>query len=105
METRGTMMRQIAIMQVSAEEAEAMNRLDTIWAMTMDRSHVNVLLYPIDIQVDDIEEIWPRKYIDTSEFSTYTCEDGSQWLISEDVTIEDIDAFFKTYLHEEAEAA
>lgn len=105
MDMRGTTMKQIAIMQVSAEEAEVMNRLDTIWAMTMDKSHKNVLLYPIDIQVDDVEELWPRKYIDTAEFTAFTCEDGSEWLISQDLGIEDVDAFFKIYLHEEEEAA
>jgi len=105
MDTRGTTMRQIAVMQVMPEEAEVMNRLDTVWAMTMDVKHYNVLLYPIDIQVDDVEEIWPRKYIDERDFSRFTCEDGSEWLISENVGIEDVDAFFQTYLHREEAAA
>ncbi len=101
METRGNTMCQIAIMQVAPEEAETMNRLSTIWAMTMNKSHKNVLLYPIDIQVDDVEELWPRKYIDTSMFNEFTCEDGSEWLVSQDVSIDDINAFFTLYLHEE----
>lgn len=101
MDTRNTTMRQIAFMQVMPEEAEVMNRLNTVWAQTMDRDHDNVLAYPIDIMVEEIEEIWPRKYIDKSQFSSYTCEDGTQWLISENVAIDDVDAFFKTYLHDE----
>lgn len=105
METRKTTMRRIALMQVSPEEAEVMDRLDTVWAQTMDLKHENVLAYPIDIIVEDVEELWPRKYIDRSQFSGYTCEDGSQWLISENVSIEDVNAFFKTYLHEEEAVA
>jgi len=105
MDTRGTTMRQIAIMQVMPEEAEVMNRLNTMWAMTMDIKHQNVLAYPIDVVVEDVDEVWPRKYIDSADFSSYTCEDGSEWLISSSLGIDDINAFFKTYLREEEAAA
>lgn len=105
METRRTTIRQIAIMQVAPDEAEAMSRLNTVWAMTMDIEHKNVLLYPLDILVDDAEEIWPRKYIDTADFTEHRCADGSEWLIASEVSADDVDAFFRTYLRGEETAA
>jgi len=99
-------MRKVALMQCGPDEMEAMGRLDTVWAQTMDLKHENVLAYPIDIVVEHVEELYPQKYINRDDFITYTAENGSPWLISKDLHIEDIDAFFQLYLHlEEAEAA
>lgn len=99
MDTRGTSFRQVALMSVGADETDKLDRLNTLWAMTMDNSHNNVLAYPEDIIVDRVEELYPRKYINTSEFFHYVSEDGMPWLISESLHIEDIDAFFQMYMH------
>lgn len=101
----GKTMHRVAKMQVSPEEEFAMNELDSIWVMTMD-THENVLAYPIDVMIDKVEELWPEKYIDVSDFRSYEAEDGSQWLMSKRLSIRDIDAFFTLYLHyDEVEVA
>lgn len=101
----GMTMRRVAKMQVSPEEMDAMNALDSIWVMTMD-THENVLAYPVDVMIDKVEELWPEKYINESDFRTYEAEDGSQWLMSKRLSIRDIDAFFTLYLHhDEVEVA
>lgn len=106
MNTRGTDMRQIALMTVGCDEVDQMCRLNTLWAMTMDLQHDNVLAYPEDVIVEKLDEIYPRKYINLNDFSRYESEDGAPWLISKSLHIEDIDAFFRLYLHlDEQEAA
>lgn len=99
MNTRGTSMRQVALMNFGADEVEAMARLNTVWVQTMDLKHENALLYPVDIVVEHVGEVYPIKYIDKDDFVTYEAENGSEWLISKSLHIDDIDAFFKQYLH------
>jgi len=99
MNTRGTSMRQVALMSFGADEVEAMESLNTLWVQTMDLKHENALVYPLDIMVEHIGELYPIKYIDKDNFSTYEAENGSEWLISKSLHINDIDAFFKVYLH------
>lgn len=105
METRGTTMRKIALMDVGPDEVEAMQGLDTVWAQTMDMQHENILAYPIDIMVEHVEELYPLKYIDRSDFMPYEAENGSHWLISNSLNVADIDSFFRLYLHLEEEVA
>lgn len=99
MNTRGTSMRQVALMSFGADEVEAMANLNTIWVQTMDLKHENALVYPLDIMIEHIGEVYPIKYIDKDDFVTYEAENGSEWLISKSLHIDDIDAFFKLYLH------
>ncbi|MDD3595823.1 MAG: hypothetical protein AB7U44_06945 [Sulfuricurvum sp.] len=106
MNTRGTTMRQVALMSFGPDEADAMAELDTLWVQTMDLKHENALVYPLDIMVEHIGEIYPMKYIDTENCIRYEAENGSQWLISKSLQIDDVDAFFQLYLHlDEEEAA
>ncbi len=99
MNTRGTSMRQVALMSFGSDEVEAMESLNTLWVQTMDLKHDNALVYPLDIMVEHIGELYPVKYIDKDNFITYEAENGSEWLISKSLHINDIDAFFKVYLH------
>jgi hypothetical protein len=99
MNTRGTSMRQVALMSFGADEVDVMGSLNTLWVQTMDLKHDNVLLYPIDIMVEDIGELYPMKYIDKDNFISYEAENGSPCLISRALQIDDIDAFFQVYLH------
>jgi len=99
MNTRGTSMRQVALMSFGSDEVEAMESLNTLWVQTMDLKHENALVYPLDIMVEHIGEVYPIKYIDKDDFVTYEAENGSEWLISKSLHINDIDAFFKLYLH------
>lgn len=92
-------MRQVALMNFGADEVEAMESLNTLWVQTMDLKHENALVYPLDIMVEHIGELYPIKYIDKNNFSAYEAENGSEWLISKSLHINDIDAFFKVYLH------
>lgn len=106
MDTRGTTMRQVAMMQFAPDEIEAMASLNTVWVQTMDLKHDNVLAYPVDIMVENVSELYPRKYIDKEEYFPYTCENGGTWLISQNIQAGDLDAFFQQYLHlDEVEAA
>ncbi|MGD9969546.1 MAG: hypothetical protein AB7S65_03765 [Sulfuricurvum sp.] len=106
MNTRGTSIRQVAMMNVVGDEIDKMSDLNTVWAMTMDREHNNVLAYPEDIMVDKIEEIYPPKYVDLNDFNRYVSEDGAPWLIAKSLHISDLDLFFQYYLHlDEADAA
>lgn len=99
MNTRGTEMRQIALMTVGCDEVEQMCRLNTVWGMTMDTQHDNVLAYPEDIMVEKLDEVYPNKYINLNDFTPYISEDNAPWLISKSLHIDDIDAFFQLYLH------
>ena len=99
MNTRGTSIRQVALMSFGSDEVEAMESLNTLWVQTMDLKHDNALVYPLDIMVEHIGELYPVKYIDKDNFITYEAENGSEWLISKSLHINDIDAFFKVYLH------
>ncbi len=105
MQTRGTGMRQVALMQFGPDEIDAMERLNTVWVQTMDLRHDNVLLYPIDIVVDDIRELYPKKYINADDFIEYEAENGGHWLISKSLRADDVDAFFHLYLHLDETAA
>lgn len=99
MKTKGTTFREISIMNFSADEAKIMAKLDAIWVQTMDLKHDNMLVYPIDIMVEDVGEIFPRKYVNSEDFFEFKCENGSSWLISTSVEIKDMDLFFRNYLH------
>ncbi len=104
LDIRGTSLRQVALMNVADDEIEVMGRLNTVWAMTMDITHDNVLAYPEDIMVEKVEELYPVKYIDLANFTPYISEDGGHWLISNMLHIEDVDAFFTCYLHPQEHA-
>lgn len=106
MDTKGTTMRQVALMQFAADEAVEMGKLNAVWIQTMDLKHEDMLAYPLDIMVEDVKDICQRKYVDREDFFPYEAENGSHWLISNSMQIEDLDAFFKCYFHEdEVEAA
>lgn len=104
MDTRGTSMRPVAIMQYAQDEAEDMFELNALWVQTMDLKHDNVLAYPLDIMVEHVNEVCQRKYIDEEDFFTYEAENHSHWLISKNLHIDDMDAFFKVYFHEQEAA-
>jgi len=99
MKTKGTSLREVSMMHYAADEEKVMSELNAKWALTMDLNHENMLLYPIDIMVEKVEEIYPRKFVDKEDFFEYKAENGSKWLISNSLTVEDIDKFFRNYLH------
>lgn len=99
MDIRGTNYRQVAHMQFAADEAERMSMLDTFWIQTMDLKHQNLLAYQLDIMVEEIGEVCQRKYVDITDFFPYTAENGSEWMISKNLQIQDLDEFFKMYLY------
>lgn len=99
MQTKGTTLREVSIMNFSADEAKVMATLDAVWVQTMDLKHDNMLVYPIDIIVEDVGEVCPRKYINSEDFFDYKCENGSSWLISTSIELKDMDLFFRNYLH------
>ena len=101
MDIRGTSYRQVAIMQFVGEEAQRMSELEVFWVLTMDLKHQNLLAYQLDIMVEEIADICQRKYVDIEDFFPYVAENGSQWMVSKNMQIQDLDLFFKTYLHEE----
>lgn len=108
MDIRGTSYRQVAHMQFAADEAEKMSQLETFWVQTMDLKHQNLLAYQLDIMVEEIAEVCQRKYVDINDFFPYKAENGSEWMISKNLQLQDLDEFFKVYLHldeEEMEAA
>lgn len=104
MQTRGTTFSKVAVMSFSPDETESMNQLSTIWVQSMDQ-HQNILAYPIDIMVEQVEELYPLKYVDLEPLLPYTAENGSKWLLSPSLTAIDIDRFFSAYLHLEEDAA
>ncbi len=91
--------RKVALMEFDACESAVMDKLNTLWVQTRDLDHFNVLVYPIDIMIEKVEELYPEKYINMDDFYHYTCENGSQWLISQSVNLDDIDKFYQAYLH------
>ena len=99
-------MRKVAYMKFGPDEVEAMERLSTLWMQTIDKKHDNVLAYPIDVMVEDVEEYCPIKYINLDDYEPYVAENGSPWLLSKTLHADDIDAFFHLYLHlDETDAA
>lgn len=101
MDIRGTNYRQVALMQYACDEAEKMDKLNALWIQTMDLKHTNMLAYPLDIIVEEIAEVCQRKYVNLDEFMPYEAENGTHWLVSKTMQIQDLDMFFKTYLHED----
>lgn len=99
MTIKGTSLREVSLMRYAKDEQEIMSELDVIWVLTMDRKHENMLVYPIDIMVEKVEEVYPKKYVDSKDCFEYTAENGTKWLISGSVEIKDIDLFFRNYLH------
>lgn len=105
MKTKDTTMRQVALMQYAMDESERMSKLNALWVQTMDLKHQNMLAYPLDIQVEDVNDYWQRKYVDQSDFYQYKDENGSTWLISKSLSMYDMDEFFRNYLHLDEEVA
>lgn len=106
MDIRGTSYRQVAHMEFVGEEIDKMADLEVFWVQTMDRKHQNLLAYQLDIMVEEIGEVCQRKYVDITDFFPYTAENGSQWMVSKNLQIQDMDEFFKVYLQmDELEAA
>lgn len=105
METRGTSIKQVAQMNYMADERAVMGELDTLWLMTMDTKHKNILAYPLDIMVEHVEELAPRKYADMTNFFEYKAEDGSIWYVSKAMELQDMDMFFRNYFHLDEEIA
>lgn len=100
---RENRIQRVAVMQFDAEETLRMQELNAVWIQTMDLKHQNILAYPIDIMVEKVEEYLPLKYINTEGYQPYTAEDGSQWLLSDTLSVEDVDKFFTAYFHLEGE--
>lgn len=101
MDIRGTSYRQVAHMEFVGEEAERMSDLETFWIQSMDRKHQNLLAYQLDIMVEEIAEVCQRKYVDMNDFFAYTAENGSEWMVSKNIQLQDMDEFFKVYLQDE----
>jgi hypothetical protein len=49
--------------------------------------------------VEKVEELCPRKFVNKDSFYKYEAENGSHWLISTSINLEDLDLFFRNYLH------
>lgn len=99
MKTEYSTLTEVSLMQYSKDEQLIMSKLNAIWVLSMDLKHNNMLVYPIDIMVDKVEERCPRKFVNKSDFYDYKAENGSNWLISTSVSLEDLDLFFRNYLH------
>lgn len=94
----------VTAMRLSPEESEQFAQQNAIWLSTMD-SHLNVLAYPENVMIEDLEDMCSQKYINPEEFFRYQPENGSYWIISNDMHADDMDSFFKVYLDMEAETA
>lgn len=107
MKTKFSKITEVSLMQYSKEESEVMSTLNAVWVQSMDLRHDNMLVYPIDIMVEKVEELCPRKFVNKEDFYSYEAENGSHWLISTSINLEDLDLFFRNYLHlnEEGNAA
>ncbi len=105
MDTRGIQLRQVALMQYACDEEEKMSKLNVLWALSMDLKHDNMLVYPLDIMVEDVNDVCQRKYVDGDNFYEYHAENGSHWLVSESIEVQDLDAFFQIYFHTDEVAA
>lgn len=99
MKTKGTSLREVSMMHYAADEEIIMSELNAKWVLTMDLNHENMLVYPIDIMVEKVGEVCPRKFVDREDFFEYKAENGSAWLISNSLSVEDVDLFFRNYLH------
>ncbi len=99
MKSKFSELREVSFMNFSKDEKEVMDSLDVIWVQTMDLKHDNMLVYAIDIMVENIFEACPRKFVNKKDFFEYKAENGSHWLISTSISIEDMDLFFRNYLH------
>lgn len=99
MKTEYSTLTEVSLMQYIKDEQLIMSKLNAIWVLSMDLKHNNMLVYPIDIMVDKVEERCPRKFVNKSDFYDYKAENGSSWLISTSVSLEDLDLFFRNYLH------
>lgn len=94
----------VTVMRLSPDETEQFVEQNAIWLTTMD-SHLNVLAYPENVMIEDVEDMCSQKYINPEEFFRYEAENGAYWIISNDMHANDMDSFFKVYLDLEAEAA
>ncbi len=99
MKSKFSELREVSFMNFSKDEKEIMDGLDVIWVQTMDLKHDNMLVYAIDIMVENVYEACPRKFVNKKDFFEYEAENGSHWLISTSISIEDMDLFFRNYLH------
>jgi|GEM_PF-1519512 len=99
MRSKFSELREVSFMHYSKDEEETMSKLDVIWVQTMDLKHDNMLVYAIDIMVENVNEACPRKFVNKNDFFEYKAENGSKWLISTSISIEDMDKFFRNYLH------
>lgn len=99
MKTKNSTLTPVALMQYSQDEEAIMSQLNAIWVQSMDLKHTNMLVYAIDIMVEKVEELCPRKFVNKEDFYEYKAENGSQWLISTSISLEDLDLFFRNYLH------
>lgn len=97
--TQSKSMEQVAPMRFSPEENEAMAHLNTLWMQTLE-THDEVLAYPENIMMEDLEDLCSNKFIHRDEFYNYEAEDGTHWLVSRHIHVEDLDAFFQTYLED-----
>lgn len=69
-----------------------------IWVNTDDEEALNILTYREDILVEDLKEADSKIYIDIYDYQPYGAEDGSEWLVSNSMTISDINEFFEWYM-------
>jgi hypothetical protein len=101
-----SMVIEVVTMNFSPDECDKMTQLDTLWLQTKDLKHQNVLAYPTNVMVEDIKEACPRKYVNKDEFFVYEDDFKNEWLVSESITTQDLDAFFRAYVNlDEALAA
>jgi len=99
MKSKWSRLKEVVPMQYSKDEQMSMSKLHTLWVQTMDLKHRNMLVYPIDIMVENIGELCPKKYVNIDDFYKYEAENGSSWFISTSISLEDLDLFFRNYLH------
>lgn len=94
----------VAPMRFNPEETEEMACLNTLWVQTLD-THEDVLAYPENIMLESFDDLCSGKLIDRNEFNPYEAENGSHWLVSQAIHLEDLDAFFSSYMEMEEEMA
>lgn len=93
--------KEVVLMSYAPDELSKMHNLNAIWLKTKDIHHKNILAYSTNIVVDDINESCPRKFIYENEFFNYTDEFNNSWLVSESMSVTDLDKFFKAYFNTE----
>lgn len=68
-----------------------------IWLETKDSEKLNVITYREDVFVKDLEDEESPLYVEIDNYHTFANEDGSEWLVSNTMTLDDVNDFFQWY--------